>query len=170
MAQYTIVPAESTMSLDAKSSIHPIHGSASGLTGTVEAEVKDGALQLDPKPTLQLSVPIKNMTSGDASQDREMQKLLNADRFPNIRAQLRDVQPVDGQPGKYRAVGDISIRASTQTAEGDLTIAVEGDKLRITGQQSFDIRKFGIEPPRILFFQVYPDVTVSLDLVAMKQT
>ena len=38
------------------------------------------------------------------------------------------------------------------------------------GQSSFDIRDFGMEPPRILMLRVQPEVTVRVEIVAEKES
>ena len=51
-----------------------------------------------------------------------------------------------------------------------MTVVVEGaDTLRMCGSSVFDIRDFGMEPPRILLLKMAPDVTVSVDIVARKE-
>jgi hypothetical protein len=41
--------------------------------------------------------------------------------------------------------------------------------LRLSGQATFDVREFGMEPPRILMFKVEPNVAVRVDIVAERQ-
>ena len=36
----------------------------------------------------------------------------------------------------------------------------------LAGERTFDIRHFGMEPPRILTLRVYPEVTVRIEIVA----
>ena len=43
------------------------------------------------------------------------------------------------------------------------------DRSGCTGQSTFDIRDFGMEPPRILLLKVEPDVTVRVEIVATKE-
>ena len=41
--------------------------------------------------------------------------------------------------------------------------------IRLQGASVFDIREFGMEPPRILMLKVAPNVTVTVDIVARKE-
>ena len=51
-----------------------------------------------------------------------------------------------------------------------MTIEVVDDRtIRLEGQSRFDIRDFGMEPPRILMLRVEPDVVVRVDIVATKE-
>ncbi len=55
MARYRIVPERSTVSINARSNVHPIHSTTTGLEGFVDLEVvPDGGVDLDVKPAAQL--------------------------------------------------------------------------------------------------------------------
>jgi hypothetical protein len=41
--------------------------------------------------------------------------------------------------------------------------------LQLGGQAVFDIRDFGMDPPRVLVFKVDPLVTVRIDVVATRE-
>ena len=47
--------------------------------------------------------------------------------------------------------------------------AVDDQTVALAGQSRFDIREFGIEPPRILMLKVEPEVDVQVDIVAVKE-
>jgi hypothetical protein len=58
----------------------------------------------------------------------------------------------------------------TKTVEGEVTLSVLDDgTFEVEGEKVFDIRDFGLTPPRILMLKVYPDVTVRGRVVAAKQ-
>ena len=46
--------------------------------------------------------------------------------------------------------------------------AVDGEMVILAGEKTFDVRDFGLEPPRILMLKVEPDVTVKVAIVAEK--
>jgi hypothetical protein len=47
---------------------------------------------------------------------------------------------------------------------------VDDQTIKLTGGATFDIRDFGMEPPRILLLKVQPDVDVRVEIVAEKET
>jgi hypothetical protein len=49
---------------------------------------------------------------------------------------------------------------TVEAAEGTVVLA---------GEKTFDVRDFGMEPPRILLFSVAPDVRVRVAIVAETQ-
>ena len=47
--------------------------------------------------------------------------------------------------------------------------AMDGTMVVLAGERTFDVRDFGMEPPRILMLKVEPDVTVEVAIVAEKE-
>ncbi len=145
-----------------------MHGSASHVSGYVDAAFSGDALETDPPPKMHVELPVEQLRSGNALQDREMWKLIDSRRFPTIAADLRSVEK-DGVPGRYKASGDITLSGRQRRYEGTLTVALDGARLRVEGELTVDIRDFGLHPPRFLMFKVEPEVHVRLRLVAAAQ-
>lgn len=57
MPAFPIVPEHSWVWIDARSSMHPIHGEASGLEGSIEAELNDGWLDLNGASKIEIRLP-----------------------------------------------------------------------------------------------------------------
>jgi len=71
-----------------------------------------------------------------------------------------------GTEGRYRVAGEITLRGVTRPYEDELTVtAVDDHTVRLEGERTFDIRDFGMEPPKILTLRVFPDVTVRVDIL-----
>ncbi len=169
MARYRIVPERSTIAIEARSSLHPIHGEATGLTGVIEAEIADGQLDLNAPPTLRLEVPVAKLTSGNALYDSEMQRRIDARRYPTIVAEAKDVRET-GTAGLYGVSGDVTSHGVSRPVNGELRITASDERsLVVEGEQTFDIRDFNITPPRIVMLRVNPDVKVTLRLVAERE-
>ena len=169
MPNYRIVPDRSQVWIEAKSSLHPIHGEAKGLSGSIEAEVVDGRLNLDGTPQIQLELPVAALKSGKAMEDAEMMRRVDARRYPTIRGVVREVR--ESSPGRYRMSGDLTFHGVTKTVEGDVSLCQpDGDHTIIfEGEQTFDIREFGVQPPKILMLKVHPDVKVRVRVVAQQE-
>ncbi len=162
---YTIA-AESYLDIRAHSTLpNPIRGRATGVTGTIVANVEGGRLLLDPMPSMQVTIPISKLASGNEFQDREVRKLISGPQWPNIVAELRRAEPTD-RPGLYVMEGAITMKGVRQEYTAEVTIAVSGNRITFDGAQKMDIRKFGIHPPRILTIQIFPDFDVTMHLVA----
>ena len=142
-----------------------MHGSATNLSGYVDASFRDDALETDPAPKMHVEIPVEQLHSGNALQDREMWKLIDSRRFPTIAADLRSLEEA-GAGGRFKASGDVTLAGRQRRYEGSLTISREGERLHVEGELRVDIRDFGLKPPKLLMFKVEPEVNVRLRLVA----
>ncbi len=48
-------------------------------------------------------------------------------------------------------------------------VQIDDSTLQLEGESTFDIRDFGMEPPRILLLRVHPEVKVRVAIVATKE-
>lgn len=169
MPNYRIVPERSQVWIEAKSSLHPIHGEGKGLSGSIEAEVVDGRLALNgAQPQIQLELPIASLKSGKAIEDAEMMRRVDARRYPTIRGKVTEVKESSG--GRYHMRGDLTFHGVTKPVEGEVSMSTDGDSTIVfEGQETFDIRDFGVQPPKILMLKVHPDVNVRVRVVAQQE-
>lgn len=166
MARYRIVPERSTVWIDAQSTLHPIHSASTGLEGWLDVEVADGRLDLSVEPHARLEIEVERMSSGNVVYDREMQRRVDARRYPTIRGELDAVREVDGN-GRYAVRGDVTFHGVTNAFEREMTVDVLDDgTLKLEGEHLFDVRDFGITPPKILMFRVHPEVAVRVSILA----
>lgn len=166
--RYVVSPRDSTLSFEARSTLHGVHGKAAGLDGFVEASWDEAnVFALEPPPKMHVEFPVDQMRSGNAVQDREMWKIIDSKRFPRISADLRDVRPAAAS-GRYVAAGDVTLSGRSRRYEGEFALSHGGDRLTIDGELSVDIRDFGLKPPNLLIVKVEPVVRVRLHLVATK--
>ncbi|MGH9038796.1 MAG: YceI family protein [Acidimicrobiia bacterium] len=169
MPTYRIVPDRSQVWIEAKSSLHPIHGEGTGLSGSIEAEVVDGRLSLNGTPQIRIELPVEALKSGKAIEDSEMLRRVDARRYPTIRGVVTEVK--ESSPGLYSMLGDITFHGVTRVVEGEVSISQPDGHgtLAFEGEQIFDIREFGVQPPKILMFKVHPDVKVRVRVVAQQE-
>ncbi|HUY21704.1 MAG TPA: YceI family protein [Acidimicrobiales bacterium] len=165
--RYDIDPERSQVWISARSNVHPIHSETRGMTGFVDVEVScAGRLDMRVPPQARLELPVDRLSSGNPLNDREMRRRIDARRFPTITGELLSMKEA-GRPAAYLAEGDITFRGMTQRFADELTVAVAPDgTLVFEGEHVFDIRDFGMDPPRVLVLKVYPDVTVRVRVVA----
>jgi polyisoprenoid-binding protein YceI len=167
MATFRIDPSRSKVWIEARSSLHPIHGEASGLSGVVEADVADGHVAFNGAPKISVELPVEELKSGKALEDAEMMRRIDARRFPRIRGEVREVKQTSG--GNYLVQGDLTFHGVTRPVEGELSIKADNGSLVLEGEQTFDIRDFGVDPPKILMLKVHPDVKVRVRAIAEQE-
>ncbi|MEP7047781.1 MAG: YceI family protein [Ilumatobacteraceae bacterium] len=169
MTRYVIMPTRSKVWVEARSNVHPIHTEAAGLEGWLELDISDGAVDVD-QALGHIEFPVENLTSGNGLEDREMHRRIDARRYPTITGDLK-VMKQTKDPARYTVGGDLTFRGVTRAYEDEMGVASSGDNsVSMTGVSVFDIRDFGMEPPRILMFKVQPEVTVRVEIVAEKES
>lgn len=158
------------MWIDARSNVHPFHSSTDGLEGAVELELDDdGRVRFDAPPAGQLSLEVRRLSSGNRLEDREMHKRIDARRYPTIRGELREMEAT-GSDGTYKVSGDVTFRGVTKRYQDEMTVGpVDSTTVRLAGDSRFDVRDFGMEPPRILMLRVEPEVDVRVEIVAERE-
>ncbi|MGZ4772927.1 MAG: YceI family protein [Ilumatobacteraceae bacterium] len=169
MTRYRIVPSKSRVWIDARSNVHPIHTEAGGLEGWLELSSSNGKVNGNRTPRGHLEFPIDNLKSGNPLEDREMRRRTDARRHPTISGDLKTMKQT-GDTARYVVSGDLTFRGVARTYEDEMTVEIDGGTVNLAGQSTFDIRDFGMEPPRILMLRVQPEVTVRVEIVAEKDS
>ena len=161
--RYRIVPARSQAWIEARSSLHPIQGEATGLEGELELTYDPGRLVTDPTPTLRISLAVDRLRSGNPLNDLQLRRVIEADRFRTISG---EATAVESHGDGYRVTGELTFHGVTRTVADHITVTPEGDALVIEGAHEFDVTDFGVTPPKILMLRVHPEVTVRIRAVA----
>jgi hypothetical protein len=167
VARYQIVPERSRVWIDARSSVHPIHSTTDGLEGFVDVETQaEDGLDLSVEPAGKLSLRVDQLSSGNRLEEWELQRRIDARRFPTIDGVLTRIEPASDD-SRYHVTGDLAFRGVVRRCDDEMTISVVDDRtLRLEGRSTFDIRDFGMDPPRILMLRVHPEVAVRVEIVA----
>lgn len=167
MARFRIVPDESRVVIDATSSVHPIRTVATGLEGFVDVALSDdGSVDMSAPAAGQLTFPVRHLRSANPLEQRELHRRIHARRYPTIDGRLTALR-AGSDAARYVVAGDLTFLGVTRPYENELTIThAPSGRLSLTGESIFDVRDFGMEPPRILLLRVHPEVTVRIDLVA----
>lgn len=166
VTRYTIDGDRSRVWIDARSSLHPIHSEATGLHGWLEAAGAGRRVDLDHAPQAHLEMAVQQLSSGNPLYDREMRRRIDARRHPSISGDLTGMEQT-GQDGSYRVTGTVTFmgRANSYTDEMTVSFGAE-DTIELEGSHRFDVRDFGMQPPRILTLKVHPEVDVRVSVVA----
>ena len=169
MTRYSIVPDRSQVWIEARSNVHPIHSSTSGLEGYVELDLESsGTIDPATMPTGRLSLAVDRLKSGNRMEDRELQKRIDARKFPRIEGQLEQITP-NGSNATYRVSGEGTFRGVSRQHQDRMDITAVDDKtIRLAGESSFDIRDFGMQAPKVLLLKVEPQVQVRVEIYAVK--
>ena len=170
MTRYRIVPERSRLWVEARSSVHPIRVDTTGVEGTIDVEIRDGRVHLDSPPAATIELDAERLKTGNILYDLELARRLDFGTHARIRGEVRQVIALD-PAGRHHVRGDLSLHGVTSAVEGDVTVRMtDPDTIEIEGEQTIDVRDFGLEPPRLLMLRVYPDVRIRGYVVAKRQT
>jgi hypothetical protein len=167
--RFTFDSTRSYLRVGGRSSLHPIDTETRGITGWFEASpTDDGALDLSAPVAGELELTVGRLTSGNHLYDRELRRRINARRYPTIGARVAGVAP-SAALGMYLVTGEVTFHGRTLTFEHDMAIHFDRDQVTLSGEDVFDIRQFGMEPPSMLMIRVYPEISVRLELIGVRK-
>lgn len=164
---FRVVPDRAAVVFVARSSAGTITFGATGIEGSIEAEVDgDAVVSSRVPPAARLEVPIEKLTSGNQLYDAELLRRVEARLFPNAIVELRQVSPV-GATGRYHVEGDLTFHGVTQAMGGTVSVSFPSPgSIVVDGEQVLDMRLFEINPPTVAMLRIYPDVRVQLHIEA----
>jgi hypothetical protein len=64
VTRFRVIPEQSQVWIEARSSLHPIHGQGTGIQGEAELEVTDGQIDLSVPPRGRIEFPVERLTPG----------------------------------------------------------------------------------------------------------
>lgn len=167
MPTYQVNAGKSSVEIRGKSSIHPIHATLrpDSVSGTIEACIADGEIDLAKDTTGHIEFPVEAMGFGNAMYDRELPKRLDTRTYPAVSFGLERIDAAAS--GCYRIGVAVAFHGVEKVIEGELRLEVPDENTLVaTGEQKFDIRDFGVEPPKKLGMKVHPEFTIAMSVVA----
>lgn len=162
MVELPIDPERSLITFRGQSSVHPITVTArpSGWF----AGIVDGAFDAAGSLAGLIEVEVADLASGNPLIDRETRRRIDARRHPRISGRL--TKTIEVQAERATVEGVIEFTADKTLVEGELHLERSGhDGLVVSGAGTFDVRWWGLEPPRLLMLRVEPEVEVFIRLV-----
>ena len=167
MARFRLVPEQSELWAEARSSLHPVRVHTTGLTGVVEVDL-GGAPPLLTTPT-HVELEAERLRSGNRLVDAELQHRIDPRSHPTIRAELGEASPGTG-PDTLRLTGTLTFHGVTRTLEVEVTIRQpDPATLVLEGARPIDMRDFGLSPPSFLMVRMDPRVQVRARLLGRRE-
>lgn len=161
--RYDLDPTRSQVWIEGSSSIHPIRASASGLHGWLELMVTANGVGAAPKVEGEVRVEVDRLKSGNPIVDAETRRRIDARQHPEIVGVVTSSSRL--APATLALTGDIAFRGETHAVDGELSLVLDGSEVRLTGSQTFDVRDWGLQPPRVGLLRVRPEITVRFEAV-----
>ncbi|RMF88222.1 MAG: YceI family protein [Nitrospinota bacterium] len=167
--RYALLPQESRITFQAQSTL----GIFSGTTGQIKGEII-APLHWEEEtfPAVQATVRVDPATldTGISLRNRDMWKLLEVERYPQIVYRLQTVKQRTRDPATgrlvYDTVGTLQIHGVTRSIYTVVEVIRQGETIRISGEKRLRMSGYGITPPtRFLLLRVRDTVTVQFQIV-----
>ena len=167
MTRYTITPESSALTAVARSDLHPVEARAARLTGTIDATLTGDGVDVSRPASARIELSTDALLTDNPLVQRELRRRLDTRRYPTATAAVREVR---GSGTRYEVRGDLALRHVTGPLRGH-AVLVAGDtgRIEVTGELVLDVREFQLDPPRLLGLRVYPEVTVTVRLLAIAE-
>ena len=161
MLRYRIVPSRSQLWAEARSSVHPIRVETTGFEGFLSAHVENGQATLAMPSRIELAA--ERLKSGNGLLDAELARRIELGKHPRVVGEVLDVT-------SEKVKGALSFHGVTHAVEGTATVRMLDDEtLEVEGELTIDMRDFGLNPPKILFLRMDPEVRVRAKVVAVRE-
>jgi polyisoprenoid-binding protein YceI len=166
MARYRVIPEKSRLWAEARSSLHPVHVETDGLTGNVEALVTDGEVTLTAP--FRVEIDAERLRSGNGLVDAELQRRLDTRKFPRVIGSVAEAEAREGR--RFLLRGELTLHGVTRATDAEVSVRALGDDMvEIEGEKVIDMQDYGLNPPKLFMFRVYPEVKVRARLVAARE-
>lgn len=166
--RYTIDSERSSIVIVASSSVHPIRAEAPRMSGWFTAG-SVGAAGQDARDVVEGEVVVdaSALRTDNPLVERELKRRIDVGKYPSITATTTGCVASDGQ--RVSVTGEITFLGRTVAVAGILDISTGGpdNEAHLVGQQTLDVRSWGLQPPKFLLFKVSPEVEVAVDLVGI---
>ncbi|MBX3284979.1 MAG: YceI family protein [Actinobacteria bacterium] len=168
VARFDLLPDESQVWIDGSSSVHPVRATATGLVGWFDLAATARGVARAPGLAGEVRIEVGRLRSGNPLVDRETRRRVDAKHHPEIVGTVTAAERIDAH--RLRVTGDIAFRGEVQTVTGELAVDFDGDRVTLDGSAVFDVRDWGLQPPRVALLQVHPEVDVRIHVVAERGT
>ncbi len=163
--RFVPVPAKSEVSFSA---VHPL-GDFIGRTSDIEGEFRFNPLDLRAGVAGALIVKVASLKTRETGRDRDMRRVLAADRFPDIRFTVEKIEAsfpsiADRSDVLLTISGTMSIRGVDRPMVFPGRARLQNDKLWVRGETDLKLTDFGIKPPSRYFFTMKDTVFVGFDV------
>jgi polyisoprenoid-binding protein YceI len=166
VARFEIDPTASQVWIHGSSSVHPIEATAAGLAGWVEVSLtRAGAPAASPSLAGEVRIAVDRLGSGNPLVDAETRRRVDARRHPEIVGTVSSA--TRSSTGALAVAGEIAFRGEVRDVAGELSVGARDGRLVVEGEQTFDVRDWGLKLPRLGLLRVHPDVRVRIHVEAV---
>ena len=172
-ARWEPVGGQSLVSFNASFPPADFSGYGRDVTGEFEVDASD----LGQGVTGRLIVQVGTISTGNEGRDKDMLKLLAADRFPTMFFVIQTVDVPSFPLGVAEHTdtlltiqGRLSIAGVERVKRFSGRVRLKQGRLWVRGETRFKMSDFGIKPPQYLLFRVKDEVGVGFDVTLERRS
>jgi polyisoprenoid-binding protein YceI len=159
------VTAKSAVAFEATHRLGDFGGRAEEVTGEFQADPADLRAGISGV----LRIRTASLRTGNESRDRDMRKLLEADKHPEVRFTIGAVEASFNSITPAADVlltvkGGLALRGVERPLTFLARARLRDDRIWVRGESRLRLTDFGIAPPRRLFFTVGDQISLSFDV------
>lgn len=163
--RWVTVPGQGTVSFKAHYPLGDFDGRDEDLSGEFKADSSD----LRQGVSGSLRVAVKGFRTGVRGRDEDMRKLLEAERFPDIRFAVESIEAsfpsiTDRTDVLLTINGSLLIRDVERPLSFLGRARLRDKRLWVRGEATLKMTDFGVTPPKKLFLAVRDQLAVAFDL------
>ncbi len=123
------------------------------------------------KGSVNFTLPLKTLKTGNSIRDNHMLNTLEADKFPKTKfsGEVRGNFPKNGRSKKVTAKGQYTIHGETKTIKVEGTIQNKGNQLRVKAEFPIKITAYGMEKPGFWFAEIHDKHKIAIRVTLMKE-
>ena len=121
----------------------------------ISDEISDGR-------TIEVSIPVKKITTENWMRDKHMQMAIFDNEFPNIVFRANTLLPI--QPGNIELDGTLTINGKDRKHQLDLLLETVNSGITIKGNTQISLKEYGIKAPGMGPMKVFDLVLIDFDL------
>lgn len=114
-----------------------------------EAIIELNGNQLESIKGLKVTLPVSSLQSGKGQMDNIAHETLKADKHPEIRFELKEVQQITDK--MVKASGNLTIAGTTRPVVMEVKYDVNGKTISFTGSKGIRFTDFKMDPPKAMF-------------------
>lgn len=132
--------SEGRLSFDGHATVGDFTGVTTTLTGALT-----GAADL-AHVSGWVAAPVTTLRSGNGRRDRDLNKSMESERYPELRFELTQVEPAAGAPDSFPAtlLGRLTLHGVTQEMALPATLSFDDRGVRVRSDFPVDLKDYGI--------------------------
>lgn len=146
---------------------HATVGDFVGMTKTVSGEIT-GAADISAVRGW-VEAPVRTLTTKNGKRDKDLNKSMESDKYPNIRFELSGITPRAGTADSMAAVlhGALVIHGVTRTVDLPATLQFHGSEVRVRSDFPLKLKEYRIGglSKMLGVLKMYDDIEVHVDLL-----